>query len=131
MTVGETESAYSSLPAVQEYVLPAPTFTSVTQPTILLPEIGQPIYPAQKQESLQQHLAQDYDESADIFATPSDGSWSNFSYGVVIAFFCGFFGLLCLLCVEEKSSYLKGWVVGFVIAAVVGFIVWILVFTLA
>lgn len=41
----------------------------------------------------------------------------------------GFFGLLCLCCVNDKASYLKGWVIPFVIWIVAVIVLVVLVAT--
>jgi hypothetical protein len=43
----------------------------------------------------------------------------NCCLGCCMGFLFGVFGLLCLLCVRNKRSYIKGWLVPFIIATIV------------
>lgn len=48
---------------------------------------------------------------------------NNLPLGFACGIFCGIFGLCCLLAVEEKTSYLKGWAIAFVILLFLGAII--------
>ena len=52
----------------------------------------------------------------------SSTSQNNIALGFILGCFCGLFGLCCVLLVDDKNSYLKGWAIAFVILVVVGFI---------
>jgi len=53
----------------------------------------------------------------------------NCCLGCCMGWLFGFFGLLCLCCVNDKASYLKGWVIPFVIWIVAVIVLVVLVAT--
>ena len=48
---------------------------------------------------------------------------NNMPLGFACGIFFGIFGLCCALAVEEKTSYLKGWMIAFIILLIIGAII--------
>eukprot|EP01085_Mycamoeba_gemmipara_P004463 Mycagemm_TRINITY_DN8091_c0_g1::TRINITY_DN8091_c0_g1_i1::g.4463::m.4463 type:complete len:108 gc:universal TRINITY_DN8091_c0_g1_i1:1-324(+) len=53
----------------------------------------------------------------------------NFCFGCIMGWLFGLFGLICLMCVRDHRSYIRGWIVPFIITLVVGLTLMILILT--
>ena len=99
--------AYNAQPTYQPNVYQPPTYQVSPQQPLLQPQHG-------------------YQNQTVIHVSTDAPAENNCCLGFWMSFFFSFFGLLCMFCVRDKSSYLKGWLVPFLISLVVGALILIL-----
>ena|SRR3990167_2099021 len=102
-------------PAYPNYA-PAPVYDA-GQP-VYAQQAGYPAYPQPGAYPAQPNYQPGYGEAIVVSTTTQN----NLPLGFICGLFCGLFGLCCVLLVEEKNSYLKGWAIAFVILLIIGFI---------
>jgi len=72
------------------------------------------------------HQQPGYQNQTVIHVSTDAPTENNCCLGFWMSFFFSFFGLLCMFCVRNKSSYLKGWIIPFLVSLVVGALILIL-----